>query len=172
MHKAILTLCALIMLGITPVYAMSHILNHIPNAKIVGEGRLTYLFMDVYDAALYAPEGSLDRAKPFALQLSYLREVSGQTIADRSLEEISDQGLFDETQLATWHTQMKNIFPDVDEGMALTGVHLESGETIFYLNLAEIGRITDPEFSKAFFGIWLNEKTNVPNLRRKLLGAV
>lgn len=165
------TACALALLGITPAYALDHIEKFVPQAEKVGQGRLTYMFWDVYDAALYAPGGAWQEGRPFALQLSYLRELEGKKIADRSVEEMRNQGFNDEVKLATWHAQMKNIFPDVDKGIILTGVHTKTGEAVFYLDKTEIGRINDPEFSKAFFNIWLSEKTSAPDLRRKLLGT-
>jgi len=166
------TACAMALLGITPAHALEHIRNYVPAAQKVGEGRLTYLFWDVYDAALYAPKGSWQEGQPFALQLSYLREIEGKKIADRSVEEMRNQGIKDEVKLATWYAQMRKIFPDVDKGVRLTGVYTKKGETVFYEDDKEVGRINDADFSKAFFGIWLNEKTSVPDLRRKLLGAV
>lgn len=166
------TACVLSMLGITPSYAFEYIKTYVPAAKKVGEGRLTYLFWDVYDATLYAPEGAWQENEPFALQLSYLRTLEGKKIADRSIEEMRKQGFSDEVKLATWHTQMRNIFPDVDDGISLTGVYTKKGDAVFYLDNTEIGRVQDPEFSKAFFGIWLDEKTSDPDLRRKLLGAL
>ena len=166
------TTCALALLGITPSYALDHIRAFVPAAEKVGEGRLTYMLWDVYDASLYAPQGNWDPRQPFALQLSYLRELDGKKIADRSVEEMRAQGITDEIKLATWHAQMRKIFPDVDMGVSLTGVYTEQGTAIFYRNDVEIGRINDPQFSKAFFDIWLNQKTSAPDLRRKLLGSL
>lgn len=165
-------LCALTVLSAVPTYAIDHLRTYVPGAQKVGEGRLTYLLWDVYDAALYAPRGKWSHDKPFALRLSYLRPIKGKKIADRSAEEIRGQGFTDEIKIAAWHAQMKKIFPDVNEGVSLTGVYTQMGETVFYRNNTEIGRIKDPEFSKVFFDIWLNEKTTAPDLRRKLLGAV
>lgn len=163
---------AFVIFSVSPAYALEHIQGFVPNAQKVGEGRLTYIVWDVYDATLYAPEGAWSDNKPFALQLSYLRSFKGKKIADRSAEEIRGQGFTDEVKIATWHAQMSKIFPDVNEGVSLTGVYTYTGETIFYRDNTKIGRIKDPKFSKAFFGIWLNEKTTAPNLRRKLLGTV
>lgn len=163
--------CVFTMLGITPLHALEYIRTYIPTVEKVGEGRLTYLLWDVYDATLYAPSGDWIETQPFALKLSYLRAIEGREIADRSAEEIREQGFKDEIKLATWHSQMRKIFPDVDTGISLTGLYTDAGETIFYKNDTEIGRIRDPEFSKVFFGIWLNEKTSAPDLRKKLLGA-
>ena len=164
---------AVILSAITPpAFAIEYMTDHIPAAEKVGKGRLTYLFWDVYDATLYAPQGTWKEDKPFALELSYLRDIPGKSIADRSIEEIRLQGYSDEIKLAAWYTQMRSIFPDVNEGITLTGIFTNSGETIFFKNSKEIGRIQDSEFSQAFFNIWLSEKTSSPTLRDKLLGSL
>ena len=172
MKNVVRTACALAILGITPAHALEHIKTYVPAAQKVGEGRLTYLFWDVYDAALYAPQGMLNDGQPFALKLSYLRDIEGKKIADRSAEEMRDQGFDDEVKLATWHAQMRKIFPDVQEGETITGVYTRGGGSVFYKDNIRIGVINDPEFSEAFFNIWLSDKTSAPDLRRKLLGAV
>ena len=154
----------------TTSYALEPVKSFITAANKVGQGRLTYLFWDVYDAALYAPNGVWEPNQPFALQLSYLRTIKGKKIADRSIEEIRKQGFVDEVKLASWHTQMRKIFPDVNEGISLIGVYTTTGETIFFENNTEVGRINNAEFSRLFFDIWLSEKTQAPELRKKLLG--
>lgn len=162
--------CLMGVVAITPAMAMDHIKTNVPDAQIVGEGRLSVMIWDVYDAALFAPQGQWQREKPFALQLSYLRDIPGQKIADRSVAEMRKLGMSDEKKLAQWHTQMKNIFPDVADDTVLTGVYTKNNETIFYKNSDEIGRITDPQFGLYFFDIWLGEQTSVPTLRAQLLG--
>ncbi len=163
-------------LGTTPAYALQPICSFIPcslipNIQKVGQARMTVMLWDVYDATLYAPEGKWRQDKPFALQLSYLRHLEAKKIAMRSIEEMRGQGFSDEVKLATWYTQLQKIFPDVHAGVSITGVKTTTGETIFYKDNAEIGRINDPVFSTAFFNIWLGDKTSQPDLRRKLLGA-
>jgi hypothetical protein len=143
---------------------------NIPDAKQVGEGRMSYLFWDIYDAALFAPKGEWQKNAPFALSLTYLRELNGKAIADRSAEEIRDLGFKDEVILATWHSQMRNIFPDVKEGTTLIGVYTREKESVFFKDNVEIGRISDPDFGTYFFNIWLDPKTTEPELRAKLLG--
>ena len=157
-------------IGIAPSHAGDHIYTHVPDAKIVGKARMSVFLWDVYDAVLYAPRGTWSKDKPFALKLNYLRRLNGKKIADRSAEEIRGQGFSNELKLATWHAQMRKIFPDVENGEAITGVFTDNGEALFYKDNNEIGRIADPEFSRAFFGIWLDEKTSEPALRRELLG--
>lgn len=154
----------------TSAYADDVILKQIPGAKVVGEGRLSIVFWDVYDATLYAPHGKLDMDKPFALSIRYMREIEGLDIAERSAEEIRGQGFSDEEKLADWNTQMKNIFPDTKHGTRLTAVFIPGKKTIFYEGDRQIGTIKDAEFTQMFSDIWLGEKTSEPGLRRKLLG--
>lgn len=155
-----------------PVFANDLLSEFVPNAKPVGEGRLSVFIWDVYDATLYAPNGDWNTERPFALELSYLMNLEGKKIADRSIEEIRNQGFDDEIKLADWHSQMRSIFPDVGEGVKLIGVYTKEGESVFFKNNETIGRVTDPEFGKAFFDIWLSEKTSEPGLRKKLLGGL
>lgn len=162
--------CVLVLLGTTLSYALASPLAHVPRALKVGEGRLRYLFWDVYDAALYAPRGVWSNKPPFALRLSYLRPIAGVAIAERSVREMHDQGFNDAVMLDIWHQKMRDIFPDVDEGVSLTGIYTLQGSTIFYKDMLEIGRVPDPEFGRAFFAIWLGERTSFPALRRQLLG--
>ena len=171
MRKIILSIAAMSLLAPASVSASEYIEKHIPQAQKVGEGRLSYLIWDVYDAELFAPQGTWKSEQPYALKLSYLMDLKGDKIADRSAEEMRKQKLANEVELATWHTQMTKIFPNVSEGTTITGVYTQNGGTVFYKNGSEIGRIQDPAFSKAFFGIWLNKQTSSPDLRRKLLGS-
>lgn len=145
-------------------------LQAVPDVDVVGKGRYSVMFWDIYDATLFAPKGSWDSSKPFALSLTYLRDLKGKQIAKASLERIRKQGLTDELKLASWYTQMVGIFPDVSEGERITGVVNDKRESVFYNNDEELGRIRDPKFSKYFFDIWLGSNTEAPDLRRQLLG--
>jgi len=150
--------------------ATEAIFTIVPNASVVGRGVLTYIFWDVYEATLYAPQGRWDPAKPQALSIEYHCEIDGKDIADRSVQEIRKQGFTDEVKLATWNAQMKTIFPDVKDGSVLSAVYLPGRETVFYSGDNMIGTVKGDDFGRLFFGIWLNEKTSQPALRRALLG--
>jgi len=166
-----LTFFMLHFFAINPALAnMPFVEKHIPKAQKVGEARLTVMFWDVYDATLFAPNGQWAKQKPFALTLSYLRDFEGEDIADRSIKEIRKQGFDDEVKLATWHTQMRQAFPDVQNGDQLTGIYTQDGHTLFYMGDKRVGTIKDPEFGKKFFAIWLGPETSIPNFRYSLLG--
>ena len=61
--------------------------------RLVGEAKFRLLFFDIYHAALFAPDGLYDGSAPYALRLSYMRDVSSQTIVDTSLDEMRRQGI-------------------------------------------------------------------------------
>lgn len=172
MHKAIRIAAILAMLNITPALATEYIAPYVSGLKPVGSARMSVLMFDVYDATLFARNGIWAPGDPLALQLTYLRNIKGVAIADRSTEEMRNIGIKDEVKLAAWHSQMKRIFPDVYEGVTLTGILTPNGETVFLKDGREIGHIKDSEFGKAFFGIWLSEKTSAPDLRSRLLGSI
>jgi Chalcone isomerase-like len=153
MHRAVLI--AFLFLAIVPVTskAEGRVQEYMNGFQPVGTGRMSVLLMDIYDA-------------------TYHRNIKGSKIADRSIVEMRKIGINDEIKLAAWHNQMRKIFPDVRQGTTLTGVLDGQGESIFFHDNKEIGRINDQEFGKAFFGIWLNEKTSAPQLRQKLLGEL
>lgn len=149
--------------------AVEPALARISNAQIVGKGVLSYGFWDIYQATLYAPDGEWNPKKPFVLSIRYYRNIKGAAIADRSVREMRGQGFKDEILLAAWHTQMKSIFPDVQNGTILSALYIPGQGTIFYHGNKNIGTIKDEDFSDRFFSIWLDKKTSEPRLRRALL---
>ncbi len=152
------------------VHATSIIQTQIPDAEIVASGRLTVFLFDVYDASFYTVGGKRQVIPPYALKLVYLRDIKGEKIADQSAEEIRNQNLVDEVTLADWHSQMRNIFPDVKKGDNITGVYKKPTECSFYKNDSFIGQMNNKQFCDAFFDIWFGEKTSQPGLRNKLIG--
>ncbi|WP_299815141.1 chalcone isomerase family protein [uncultured Roseibium sp.] len=143
----------------------------LPSAQLVGKGRMTFLGFKVFDAELYAPQGSYSRSGPYALKLTYLRNFKGKAIADRSAEEIRKQGGTPPDKLSSWTRQMTAIFPDVSAGQSITGVRTSQGSTDFYQGKRKLGTIADPDFTRSFFDIWLGGQTRNPQLRAKLVGS-
>jgi hypothetical protein len=138
--------------------------------ELVGAARMQVLFWDVYDARLFAPGGRWSADRPYALSLVYLRELQGEKIAARSIEEIREQGFDDELTLARWYEILVGIIPDVAERDEIVGVADDFGHTRFYLNGELIGEVPEPEFTDAFFAIWLGTRSSAPELRAQLLG--
>ena len=142
----------------------------VPNAALVGECRVSYLFFKIYDVALFADSGTWQPGEPFALSLRYLRDIPGDAIVARTLKEIRGQGFDDEPTLERWGEQLSNIIPDVNRQTTLTGIADEQGNTVFYLGEEEIGRVQEPLFTDQFFNIWVGTNSSRPELRDQLLG--
>ena len=152
--------------------AMQAIEQNIPDARMVGKGRMRVMLWNVYDATLFAPNGQWQGNAPYALKLDYLRHLKGPLIAKRSIEEMEKQGFADKKKLAEWQQKMTAIFPNVQDGDSIIGLRDDSGFTDFYFNDRLIGSIEDPDFTRQFFAIWLDQKTSEPAFRRQLLGEI
>lgn len=144
------------------------------SGQSVGKGLFRYFLWRVYEAELIAPNGQwaypTGYEKPFALKLTYLRDLSGVAIAERTLDEMRTQGFKDEVLMQQWFDQIKNIFPDVSDGVSLIGVHVPGLGAHFFRGDTYIDTVEDPRFSRQFFDIWLSDKTTGPELRTQLLG--
>lgn len=147
-----------------------HIAEFVPNAKLVGKGMFSYYFWDVYTGELFAPEGTYNNEPPFALRLTYERDLKGKKIAKRSIDEMKKQGDVSADNESEWLALMEDIFPDVSEGDVITGIATEKGTSVFYVNGEKVDEIEDETFTQKFFDIWLSEDTSEPKFRKKLLG--
>ncbi|MGH6623701.1 MAG: chalcone isomerase family protein [Burkholderiaceae bacterium] len=153
--------------------APAYVRNRLESAQVLGQGRLTWLGLTIYDARLYVSGSDFDSStpisQPFVLELTYARALQGRAIAERSHEEITRLRFGSEERRKRWLEQMAALFPDVRVGQQLAGIHQPGGATHFYLDGRLIGRIDDPEFGRAFFAIWFDTRTREPGLRARLL---
>jgi hypothetical protein len=145
----------------------------LPEARLAGEGELRWFGLKVYSAQLWVgrPGLRIDRpaASPFALDLRYATALKGQLIAERSLQEMERMGFGDAPRRTRWLEAMKRVFPDVAKGDRLTGMHEPGRGARFFHNDRAIGTVDDPDFSDAFFAIWLDARTTAPSLRESLV---
>ncbi|MDC8832574.1 chalcone isomerase family protein [Alteromonas gilva] len=172
LNKLLSTSAAALLLSVAmPASAAvpSLVTDAVPNAQLAGQARYSYLFWDVYDAALYAPQGRWHQTRPFALTLTYLRDFDGAEIAERSVKEMRAQGFSDNESLQRWQKAMTELFPDVSENDTIAGVATAAGTSRFYFNGEFLGEIEEQAFTEWFFNIWLGPKTTEPDFRAKLL---
>lgn len=152
----------------------AHIARYVNDARLAGEGKLTWLGFHVYDARLYAPAG-FDVGNPFAqqfvLELTYARKLEGKAIAEASRDEMQRLAFGNAEQHARWLAQMEKLFPDVEKGRRIAGVNQPGKGARFYVDGDFVGSIDEPEFARAFFAIWLDPRTRAPRLRDSLLKA-
>lgn len=146
----------------------------LPDAQLVGQGKLRYLGLHIYDIRLWSPRADLKTsayAAPLALELTYARALDGKAIAERTLKEMQGIDTVGDAQGERWLTQMQQIFPDVKPGDRLTGVQRPGEAALFFVNGEPRGEVRDAEFTRLFFGIWLSPRTSQPRLREALLGT-
>jgi len=164
-----LLMLVLLNMAITAVIAREplELPQHLSSAKLQGSGRLTWWGLHIYDAAFYRV-GSLSSPE-FALDLRYQKSFSGKSIANRSIDEMKRIGVSDD-QAHNWGKELISFLPNVESGQTLTAIYTPRQGTSFYFEGKQIAQIPGTEFSKAFFGIWLDPKTSAPKLRTELLG--
>jgi hypothetical protein len=153
----------------------AYVRQALPEATLVGQGMFRWFGLSVYKARLWGDKTKVTATgwagSPFALELEYTRTLYGEKIAIASIDEIKKLGIGTNTQHEQWLTDMKKIFPNVEEGQQLTGIFTPGQPSRFFFNGKPIGDIADPEFGPAFFGIWLHPKTSAPKLRQVLLNT-
>lgn len=144
--------------------------NDVPNARRLGQGKMTWFGMRLYDAALWSAAPAFDPKVPFALVLTYARDIERARLVSSTVEELKRQGA-DQASLDTWTPYLERAFVDVREGDTMTGVSLPGRGVRFYVNGRLTASIDDPRFAERFFAIWLARDTREPDLRRSLLGS-
>lgn len=138
--------------------------------KKVGDTRLTVYFWDVYDATLFSPSGSYGAPQRYALLLSYLRDISADDLIETTKEEWDDLNL-DASQHDSWLAQLKDIWPDIEEGDCLLLLETDEGFAEFYQGESLLGTIKDKKFTQQFLAIWLSENSRFQEERNELIGA-
>lgn len=141
--------------------------------RLLGTTRLSMYGFQIYDARLWAEPGfKADDylASRFALEITYLRNLNGKMVAQRSIKEMQGVGNLSPMQSAQWLGQMESLFPTIAKGDRLVGIHQPGAGAVFTFNGKPMGEIKDAEFARLFFGIWLSPQTSAPQMRRELLG--
>jgi hypothetical protein len=141
----------------------------LPDARLSGTGKFTYFGLDIYEAQLWVGKEGYRASGPFALELRYARKLYGKKIAEASAEQMEKTGAGTDAKRQQWLREMLALFPDVQDGSRICGVAQADGVTRFYFDGKPLGAVSDPEFTRAFFGIWLSPATTARSLRESLL---
>ncbi|WP_426148008.1 chalcone isomerase family protein [Polaromonas sp. DSR2-3-2] len=149
-------------------------LSALPQARLVGQTRLTLWGFDIYDVRLWAPDNfsaASFASSALALELNYLRNFQAADIAERSLKEMRRSQPVSDAQAAQWKAELLRVIPDVRKGDRITGVHRPGVSAAFWVNGRASGEILDADFARLFFGIWLSPGTSEPRMREALLAG-
>lgn len=152
--------------------APGEVAQALAQGRLLGTGRMRYLLWDVFDATLWVQPGFAAPQyyeHPFALELRYLRKLSGAELVASSLQEMRRVRGLDPAKELAWSAAMRSAFPDVEPGDRITGVHRPGVGVRFFVNGRLQAVVDDADFGRAFFGIWLSPDTREPRLRGALL---
>ena len=137
----------------------------------VGTGELTWWGIKVYDATLYAQDGSYHPDRPHAIRITYQLKFSREQLARKSLEEI-ERIFGTQPDRDALFQQLQTVFRDVTPGDHILGIHYPGQGAEFYSEDVLLGRIEDERLAAAFFSIWLDPETREPDLRAQMLGYI
>jgi hypothetical protein len=160
--------------GFAQEVAPAEVQKELPDAVLSGASRMRFFGLSIYDARLWVTPGFRSAnysQSAMALELNYLRDLSGKAIAERSLKEMQRAGSMDTTTAQRWLAAMTEAFPDVKVSDRITGIHHPEQGARFWFNGQLRATIRDVEFSQRFFGIWLAQTTSEPTLRSALLAG-
>lgn len=141
-------------------------------AKLVGEGKFSVLGFTLYRAQLWSERAPVDYDERFALHIVYTRDITRERLTDTGISEMKRLAgaPIPADTLERWRADMLQAFTDVGPGDQLSAVYLPGKGVRFYAGERMSGEFDDPEFARAFFGIWLDPSTRAPTLRKQLLG--
>ena len=163
-------ICTVLLLGVLCAQAVaSGTTPFLPNAQLVGQGQFTRFGFSVYEARLWAPLGRYTQGEPFALSLTYSRDIAGERLVQASVDEMQKlQAPL--AQNAQWREALERVLPNVVAGDTITGVYRPGQGATFFHRERQTGQISE-ELARHFFAIWLDPRTSEPGLRQALLGA-
>jgi hypothetical protein len=138
----------------------------------LGAGEMTWFGLKIYAASLWVtlPRPQRINDGPFALAIRYERQIPGARLVDTSIDEMARMGFGDEAQRERWRGLLSQALPSVAPGETLVGLNLPGSGARFWHNGRLTAEINDEQLARAFFAIWLDERTREPELRARLLG--
>lgn len=139
--------------------------------QVQGSGEMRWFGFAIYDARLWRSGEQWRSDAPYALELTYRRNISAEQLVSTSIDEIARLGEKDEQRLRQWRAALAQVFPAVREGDTIVGVHEPGRAALFFHNGKQTGRIDDAALAAAFFAIWLDPRTKAPDLRARLLAV-
>ena len=154
--------------------ARAELQSVLPQGRLVGQGRLKFWGLQVYDARLWAQPGFRAAnfgSEPLALELNYLRSFDKLAIAERSIAEMRRAARISPQQAEAWTAALLKVIPDVQKGDRVMSLHQPGVGAAFWVNGLAAGEIRDAQFARLFFGIWLSPQTSEPALRAALLAG-
>uniref|UniRef100_UPI003526B8C0 hypothetical protein n=1 Tax=Salmonella enterica TaxID=28901 RepID=UPI003526B8C0 len=113
-----------------------------------------------------------------ALIITYARDIDGDDLVEATRDQWQAQGILQqEPQSEVWLRMLKALWPDVTPGTQLAFV-VNNGQGQFWYRptasqkkFTPLGPRQTAAFSSRFLAIWLDPRTEYPELRQQLTGG-
>ena len=142
-----------------------------PQWAEIGSGKMRWFGLHIYDITLWSAAPRFDDKTPYALAIRYARNIPGDQLVGASIDQMRGLGFRDEAQLSRWQKLLAPVFPSVKPGETIIGIHQPGVGAKFFHQGKPTGTLDDAQLARAFFAIWMDEKTSEPGLRAQLLGG-
>lgn len=147
--------------------------EQVPAARLSGQATMRRYGVPAYTATLFIDPGTFSpqdlTRESFALDFEYVVPCKGVGLANSFAAQMGDLGQASSAQIGDWRTQLRRFLPDISPDQHLTAVFGPGRGTRFYRNGELFGAIPGDDFARAFFGIWLDDTTTMPDVRQRLL---
>ena len=150
--------------------AHEEIAGTLPDIRKQGAADVRLFGLNLYRAELWTGGAGFTFETPFALSLIYKRDFTAQQLTRRTVEEIAKMEGVEESTHGPLYA-LETCFRNVQPGDRITGIALDDNRTRFFWNGLQTCDFTYPDFTRRFFGIWLDERTIDRRTRARLLGA-
>ena len=138
--------------------------------KLIGEGMLKVLMWEIYDLRFYTDGTTFSWQDKFMLEFDYSRELKKESVIDASLNEFKLQPNVTDKDIEAWKVYLEQVIQSVQKGTKASIMWVPEGQIVFNYEGSAPSTIENEDFARAFFNIWLGEKTSRPKLRSQLLG--
>lgn len=169
---------AVFLLWLTMVIPAAHAADWLAWRK-VGDATLTWGPFTVYTSQLRTPDGRYRAAdQDQALIITYARDIERDELVEATRDQWQAQGMLQrEPQSEGWLEMLRSLWPDVRPGSQLAFVLDDKQGQFWYRASATqksfipLGPRQSEAFSTRFLAIWLDPRTQYPELRQQLLGG-
>lgn len=168
----------MIMLSLTVFAPTAHATDWLSWRK-VGSAALTWGPFTVYTSELRTPDGLYHGTEQNqVLIITYKRDIDRDDLVEATRDQWQAQGILQrEPQSESWLRMLTSLWPDVTAGTQLAFVLNDKQGQFWYRASAlqktftPLGGVQSQAFSTHFLAIWLDPRTQYPELRQQLIGG-
>lgn len=145
----------------------------------VGSATLTWGPFTVYTSQLLTPDGRYTgENRDQALVITYARDIDRKDLVEATRDQWQAQGILQQEPLSeAWLRRLESLWPDVRAGAQLAFVLKNQQGQFWYrapdaqTGFTPLGPAQPAAFSSRFLAIWLDPRTQYPELRQQLIGG-